>query len=466
MRFEPKLYQQHAIEHVISNSANGLLMEMGLGKTVATLTAIDELMYDRLEVNKVLIIAPKHVADEVWTAERDKWDHLKHLKISKLLGTEKQRKEALKAKADIYTINCENTSWLIAQLGGAFPFDMLVIDESSKFKNSSSGRFKALKTIRPKIKRVVILTGTPVPNGLLDIWSQAYLLDRGERLGTTITSFRERYFTKHFNGYDYNLREPEDAFLGNDFYEKEIYDKIGDICISMKTEDWLELPERIDRIVNISLPKAVFDKYEEFEREQVLALEDLEEISAVNAAALRTKLLQFANGAIYNAEQEWFEVHNEKIDRLEEILDTANGKPVFVFYSYQHDKHRIKKHLKAYNPIELKTADDIRSWNRGTVKLMLAHPASAGHGLNLQAGGHIVVWFGLPNWNLELYQQGNTRFHRQGQTQSVIIHHLLAAGTMDEVMMDVLQHKGDRQEKLMQATKAIINKHLPKKLIA
>jgi SNF2 family DNA or RNA helicase len=280
---------------------------------------------------------------------------------------------------------------------------------------------------------------------LLDLWSQVYILDRGQRLGDRITWYRERYFTKAYDGYNYNLRENQDTVLGKDYYEKEIYNKISDICISMKTEDWLDLPERIDRIIRVKLPQ---------------------EIMHINAAALRNKLCQFANGAVYNSDKDWFEVHNEKIKMLEEILDTANGKPVFVFYSYQHDRERIKRYLKEYEPTELKGPVDIRNWNEGKVRLMIAHPASAGHGLNLQAGGHIVVWFGLPNWNLELYQQGNTRFHRQGQTESVIIHHLLAAGTMDEDMLSAINDKEHSQEILMQAVKARIDKYRTQKLIA
>lgn len=463
------VYQNHAVEHVLEHQNAGLLLEMGLGKSCIALTAIDELMFDRCEISKVLVIAPKRVAEEVWTTESQKWDHLKHFKISKVLGTEKQRKEALRAKADIYVINCENVVWLVAQYGGAFPFDMLVIDESSKFKSPKAARFKALRQIRPKISRVVILTGTPVPNGLLDLWPQIYLLDQGERLGKTITGFRERYFTAgNRNGnvvYDYNLRKGDDV-MGKDFFEKEIYEKISDICISMKTEDWLELPERIDRNIDVKLPSAIQRQYDEFEREQILALEDVEEISAVNAAALTNKLLQFANGAVYTSDKNYFEVHNEKIDELDELLEVASGKPFFVFYSYKHDVERIKKHLRKYNPKELKGSGDIYDWNRGAVSFMLAHPASAGHGLNLQAGGHNLAWFSLPNFNLELYQQGVTRIHRQGQINRVINSRLIARSTMDEDMLASLDRKASGQEVLMQAVKARIDKHIHRKLIA
>jgi SNF2 family DNA or RNA helicase len=461
MIYKPYPYQEHASDHVIDNQAAGLLMEMGLGKTVSTLTAIDRLINDLFEVNKVLVIAPKRVADEVWTTECEKWDHLRHLKVSKVLGTEKQRKEALKAKADIYVINCENVVWLVAQYAGAFPFDMLVIDESSKFKSHKAARFKALRQIRPRINRVVILTGTPIPNGLLDLWPQVYLLDQGERLGKTIGTYRERYFKEgKRNGhviFNYELRKADDL-LGDDFYQREIYDRIGDICISMKTQDYLDLPPCIDRNVEISLSPKVMQQYLDFEKEQVLALEDIEEISAVNAAALTNKLLQFANGAVYGTDKQFYEVHNEKIDELEELLDVASGKPLFCFYSFRHDLERIKKHLKKYNPRELRSSEDIRDWNSGKVSFMVAHPASAGHGLNLQAGGHIVTWFGL-TWSLELYQQGKTRFHRQGQTNTVINNRLIARGTMDEDVLSAQDHKAAGQEVLMQAVKARVQKY-------
>jgi SNF2 family DNA or RNA helicase len=462
MIYKPYPYQDFATEHVITNPASGLLLEMGLGKTVSTLTAIDKLMFDQCEVSRVLVIAPKRVADEVWTTESTKWDHLRHLRISKILGTEKQRKEALKAKADIYVINCENVVWLIAQLGGAWPFDMVVVDESTKFKSAKSARFKALRQILPKINRRVILTGTPIPNGLLDLWPQVYLLDQGERLGKTLTSYRDQYFKAGQRNahviFNYELRTNTDELIGSDVYEKEIYSKIGDICISMRTEDYLNLPPLINRDINVRFSAKVKQQYDDFEREQVLALEDVEEISAVNAAALGNKLLQFSNGAVYGADKKYYEVHNEKIEELDELLDVANGKPFFVFYSYRHDVERIHRHLKKYKPRELKSSGDIHDWNRGTVPFMLAHPASAGHGLNLQAGGHNVGWFGLP-WSLELYKQGVTRFHRQGQEMSVINNRIIAPGTMDMNVLQVLDEKAGNQDLLMNAVKAVVRKH-------
>ena len=458
MRYEPYPYQQHATEHVISNAGSGLFLEMGLGKTVATLTAVNQLMYEDLEVERVLVIAPKRVADDVWTTEASKWDHLQHMKLSLVLGTERQRKEALKAKADVYVINRENVAWLIAHYGSAFPFDMIVIDELSSFKSAKSIRFKALRMVRPKVKRIVGLTGTPRPNGLLDLWPQIYLLDQGERLGKTLTGYRDRYFTPgKRNGhivYDYKLKVED----------QEIYSKISDICISMKAKDYLDLPERINRTVQVKLPEKIFNQYEEFERKQILALEDLDEITAINAAALTNKLLQFANGAVYDADKNFYEVHGEKLDELEEIIETANGQPVLVFYSYKHDLARIHKRLKGYKPQELKSAADIKSWNKGEISVLLAHPASAGHGLNLQAGGNIIVWFGLP-WSLELYQQANSRLDRQGQTRSVIIHHLVTVGTMDEDVVASLSNKADGQDALMAAVKARVQKYRKQKAI-
>jgi len=390
------------------------------------------------------------------------------LKLSLILGSEKHRKEALRAKADIYVINRENVAWLIAHLGGAFPFDMLVIDESSSFKSPKSQRFKALRQIRPRISRVLILTGTPSPNGLLDLWSQMYLLDQGERLGKTLTGFRDYYFKPNQrNGhvvYNYKLRQSKDELLGPDQFEKEIYDKIGDICISMKAKDYLDLPDCIIRDIPVSLGHLAYSKYLKFEEEQILALDDIDEISAVNAAALTNKLLQFANGAVYDADKNFHEVHKEKIERLDEIIEAANGQPVLVFYSYKHDLARIHKALKHYKLSELKTPKDIERWNKGEIPVLLAHPGSAGHGLNLQAGGNIIVWFGH-TWSLELYQQANARLHRQGQTKPVIIHRLVSIGTMDEEVLKVLDRKAKGQDALMQAVKARVNFHFKHKKI-
>ncbi len=447
-------YQRTAVQHIIEHPYGALLMEMGLGKSISTLTAIKKLMDEYLEVNKVLVIAPKRVAESTWSDEIAKWEHLKGLTVSKILGTEKQRKAALKAPADIFVINRENVVWLVSHLQGYWPFDMIVIDELSSFKSSKSARFRALRLVRPKTNRVVGLTGTPVPNGLIDLWSQLYLLDLGERLGKTITSYRSKYFRPgRSNGqivFDYKL---------NSGSEEAIYKQIGDICISMKAEDYLQLPERIDRTVEVHLPEKMMNQYLEFEKDQVLALENEDgDISAVNAAALSNKLLQFSNGAVYDSERNVHDVHAEKLDALEEIVEAANGQSVLVFFSFRHDVSRILRKLKSYHPKEIGGPEDIKAWNEGDIPVLLAHPAGAGHGLNLQAGGHIVVWFGLP-WSSELYQQANARLYRQGQNKPVIIHHLIAKGTMDEDVMKAIAGKADKQEALMQAVKVRIEKY-------
>jgi SNF2 family DNA or RNA helicase len=363
MIYTPHPYQDHATDHIIDHPYCGLFLDMGLGKTVATLTAIDRLMFDNCEVSKVLVIAPKRVAEDTWTTEKEKWDHLQHLRISKVLGTERQRKEALKAKADIYIINRENVVWLIAHLQGYWPFDLVVVDELSSFKSSKAQRFKALRMVRPKMKRVVGLTGTPAPNSLMDLWPQLYLLDQGERLGKTITSYREKYFNPGAkNGhvvYEYKLKTVSDIekeLIGADYYEKKIYELIGDICISMKKEDYLDLPKRIDHVVEVTLSAKVMQQYREFEKKQVLTLfGNDEEISVPNAAALTNKLMQFANGAVYDEKRDWHEVHTAKLEALEELVEAANGQSVLNFYTFRHDQERIHKHLKAYNPASLKT---------------------------------------------------------------------------------------------------------------
>lgn len=448
-------YQKYAVRFIKDNPAAGLLLDMGLGKTVSTLTAINWLMYEDAEIDKVLVIAPKRVAEDTWTKEAKKWDHLKHLRISKVLGSERQRKEALRIDADIYVINRENVCWLVGQYQGILPFDMLVIDELSSFKNPKSERFKALRLVRPSISRVVGLTGTPAPNGLIDLWSQIYLLDGGERLGKTVTGYRERYFKPgRSNGhvvYDYKILDGS---------EEAIYRKISDICVSMKAEDYLELPPRIDDTVEINLPDSIKAQYADFEKTEVLRLidEEASNISAVNAAALSNKLLQFSNGAIYDADRAVHEIHAEKLEALAEIVEAATDSPVLVFYSFRHDIPRIKKRLKAYGPRELLTGDDIDDWNAGKIRVLLAHPAGAGHGLNLQQGGNVVVWFGL-SWSLELYQQANARLYRQGQTKPVKVYHLICRGTMDEDVIKAISGKADKQEALMQAVKARINKY-------
>ena len=453
MHYTPHPYQDFATQHIIDNPYCGLLLDMGLGKTVSTLTAVDELLNVYCEISKVLVIAPKRVAENTWTTESVKWDHLKHLKLSVVLGTERERKEALKAKADIYIINRENVAWLVGYYQSAFPFDMVVIDELSSFKSAKAIRFKSLRMVRPKVSRVVGLTGTPAPNGLIDLWPQLYLLDQGERLGKSITGYRERYFTPGRRSgavvFDYKIKAES---------EKAIYAKIADICISMKAKDYLSLPERINRRVEVRLPSDIQAQYDEFERVQVLSLLDVEDISAVNAAALSTKLRQFANGAIYDDRKDYHVVHDVKLEALEELVEAANGQPVLVFYAFRHDLERITARLKSYKPKYLESSQDIEDWNAGKIKVLLAHPASAGHGLNLQAGGNIVIWFGL-NWSLELYQQANARLDRQGQTKPVIVHHMVTVDTIDTKVFAALEGKAETQDALLDAVKAIINKH-------
>ena len=449
MKYIPHDYQEYAKDWIIEKKKSGLLLDMGLGKSVITLTAIDELMFDYFEISKVLVIAPLRVAESTWDAEIEKWDHLKDLKISKVLGTEKKRIEGLEVKADIYIINRENVKWLVDRYVKDWPFDMVVIDELSSFKSNKSGRFKALKKVRPCMKRVVGLTGTPAPNGLIDLWSQIYLLDGGERLGRTLTGYRDIYFNPDKRNqhiiFTYKLKENA---------EEAIYEKISDICVSMKAESYLDMPDRINNIIQVQLPDKAKKEYELLEKDLLLQLEE-GDIVANNAAALTNKLLQMANGAVYDENREVKEIHDEKLKALEDTIEAANGNPVLIFYSYKHDKDRIEKYLKDVKVLE--TKEDIKKWNKGEIEVMLTHPASAGHGLNLQAGGNIIIWFGL-TWSLELYMQANARLHRQGQEENVIIHHIIAKGTVDEDVMKALDKKEVNQEELLKAVKARIEK--------
>lgn len=466
MIYQPFSYQQFATQHILSNQVNdtpnaGLLLQMGLGKTVSTLTAVSELL-SRGEVKRVLVIAPKRVTESVWPAEVEKWDHLRHLRVSVVLGTEKKRKAALLAKADIFAINCENVSWLIAHYGGAFPFDMLIVDESSKFKNPKSARFRALRMVLPKIKRVVILTGSPRPHSYLDLWSQLYLLDRGTRLGKKYTEYRDRFFEAGARKgdviFDYNLKSDKREvaeILGDDIYEKTISEKIGDICISMRTRDYIDLPPRFDRNAEVVLPAEILRQYREFETSRVLELaESGEEITALNSSAIVMKLMQFANGAVYTEADKYVEVHNEKLEAIAELIEMATS-PVLVFYAFRHDLDRLTRFLKVFKPRLLKGNADITDWNRGKVNVMLAHPASAGHGLNLQDGGYNLMWFGCPvPRSLELYEQGVARVDRMGQQFSVINQRLICRGTVDEEAFAGLDEKADLQDWFMQSIRA------------
>lgn len=447
MKYVPHVYQEHASQKIIDNQAIALFLDMGMGKSISTLTAITELMHNYFEIAKVLVIAPLRVAKYTWATEAEKWDHTKYLKIAKVLGPEKQRLAALKSNADIYVINRENVPWLVELYGSDWPFDMVAIDESSSFKSHKAQRFKALRKVRPLIKRIVELTGTPAPNNLLDLWPQIYLLDRGERLGKTITGFRERYFNpgKRDGHIVFNWELKDGA-------DEAIYAKIDDICVSMKAKDWLTLPERITNVIKIPLSDPVKKMYKQLERDLLLPHTD-GDIVANTAAVLSNKLLQLANGAAYDEHGAVRILHNAKLEALEDIVEAANGNPVLVFYWYKHDIERIRKQFP--NARTLDNPKDMEDWNAGKISLLLAHPASAGHGLNLQAGGNIIVWFGL-TWSLELYEQANARLDRQGQTKSVIVHHLVAEGTIDERVMAAIENKACGQDALMEAVKARI----------
>ena len=413
-------------------------------KTAITLTAIDALMYDYFEISKVLIIAPLRVAQTTWTNEASKWEHLRHLRLARVIGSVSERQKALKSDADIYVINRENVEWLVENY--PFDFDMVVIDELSSFKSYQSKRFKALRRVRPKVSRIVGLTGTPAPNGLMDLWAEINLLDMGERLGRYITHYRDKYFRpdKRNGAIVYSYKPLPDA-------EEQIYDKISDICISMKAVDYLTMPERIDNMVEVSMSEKEEKLYRQLEKEMLLPFAD-GDIDAVNAAALTNKLLQLANGAAYDENGNVKLIHDRKLDALEDLIEAANGKPVLVYYSYKHDKERI---LQRFNARELVSERDINDWMNGRIQIAVAHPASCGHGLNLQSGGSTIVWFGLP-WSLELYQQANARLYRQGQTETVVINHIITKGTVDEKVMKALQNKDAGQELLLEAVKAII----------
>lgn len=447
MKYIPHKYQKLAEEHIYQTPRCGLFLEMGLGKTVVTLTAIENLIYDQFEIQKALVIAPLRVAEDTWSRESAKWDHLKHLRISKILGTPQQRRKALATDADIYIINRENVTWLcdeLSQIGNGWDFDMTVIDELSSFKSPKAQRFRSLRKYITRSSRVIGLTGTPSPNGLIDLWSQIYLLDGGERLGKTVSGFRERYFVPNQRNQTtiFNYKPKPEA-------ENAINEKISDICISMKAEDWLDMPERIDSIQTVKFIPKEMVAYEKFEKEQYIQF--LEgEVTAASAAALTGKLLQFSNGAMYLPDGSYVKTSEKKLDMLEEIVEAAAGKPILCFYSFKHDLERIQERFP--NSVKLKNSDDIEAWNKWEIPMLLAHPAGAGHGLNLQTGGHIIIWFGL-TWSLELYQQANARLYRQGQTNSVIIHHLITEGTMDGHVLASLQKKREVQDDLMEALK-------------
>lgn len=444
MRYVPHEYQAFATNFIIDHPSSAVFLECGLGKSVITLSAIEQLMFDYFSISRVLVIAPLRVARNTWPDEIGKWDHLSDLRYSVVIGTEAERKAALARKADIYLINRENVDWLITKSGHRFDFDMVVLDELSSFKSAKAKRFKSLMKVRPRIKRIVGLTGTP--GNLMDLWPEFRLLDQGQRLGRYIGAYRTRFFDP-----DKRNQQMIFSYKPKPGAEKDIYLLISDMTISMKSLDYLKMPDCVINEVKVSLSEDEREVYDEMRKEMVLDLNG-EEIDAVNAAALSGKLLQMANGAIYTEDKETVVIHDQKLEALEELIEEANGKPVLVAYWFKHDLERIKSRIKVR---EIKTDKDIRDWNDGKIPVGLVHPASAGHGLNLQAGGSTLIWFGL-TWSLELYQQTNARLWRQGQKDTVVIHHIIAKDTIDEDVIRSLKLKEKTQEGIIEAVKARI----------
>lgn len=444
MKYNPHDYQKYAAGYIESHPIAAVLLDMGLGKTSITLTAIASLLFDSFEVHKILILAPLRVARNTWGAEIEKWNHLKGLKYSVAVGTAAERIAALKAEADIYIINRENVQWLISESGIPFDFDMVVIDELSSFKNHQTKRFKALMKVRPKVKRIVGLTGTPSSNGLMDLWAEFRLLDLGQRLGRYISHYRAAYFTP-------DKRNAEVIFSYKPLpgAEDAIYQRISDVTISMKSCDYLKLPKCVINEVPVVMNNKEMAVYDRFREDMVTKIRD-KEIDAANAAVLSGKLLQMSNGAVYDEEKVSCHIHDRKLDALEDLIEGANGKPVLIAYWYQHDAERIRARFPVR---EIRTSKDIEDWNAGKISAAIIHPASAGHGLNLQAGGSTLIWFGL-TWSLELYQQTNARLHRQGQKETVVIHHIIAKGTIDEDVMKALRKKEKTQDALINAVRA------------
>ena len=445
MKYEAHDYQKFATEFILTHPTAAVLLEMGLGKSVITLTAIQELCMNRFEVNRVLVIAPLRVARDTWPAEIEKWDHLQGLTYSVAVGTEAERRAALMENTTVHIINRENVTWLVEKSGIALDYDMIVIDELSSFKSCSTKRFRALMKLRPRVKRIVGLTGTPSSNGLMDLWAEFRLLDLGKRLGRYITHYREEFFVP-----DKRSAQQVFSYKPRIGAEEAIYRRIGDITISMRSVDYLKMPECVMNTVPVKLDSTEYEIYEEMESKMVTELDGVE-IDAVNAAALTGKLCQLANGAIYTPDGETVFFHERKLDALEDLIEGANGKPVLVAYWYKHDLARIQERFKVR---ELKSSKDITDWNAGKIPVAVIHPASAGHGLNLQAGGSTLIWFGL-TWSLELYQQTNARLWRQGQqAETVVIHHIITRGTVDEDVMQSLSEKDRSQAALMRAVRA------------
>ena len=447
-------YQTFCVCFIEEHPACGIFLDMGLGKTSIALTAIEHLLYDSFEVSRVLIIAPLRVARDTWLNELAKWAHLRNLRMERVIGSPKERVAALSRKAELYIINRENVEWLVKHYAGRrLPFDMLVIDELSSFKNSHAKRFMALKRVIGQFSRIVGLTGTPAPNGLEDLWPQIFLLDRGQRLGRTMRSYIDMFFTTPNSWLPYKHELKPGA-------EDEIYKRIGDICVSMRAADHLQMPERVDNIVELTLSTKEEKLYKQMERDMLLPYAD-GDVLAINAATLAGKLLQLANGAVYDEFHNIRVIHERKLDALEDLIEAANGKPVLVMYLYKHDLTRIQERFGKWSlenetgVRELKTSLDMADWNEGHIPIAVTQPASTGHGLNLQHGGSTIIWFGL-NWSLELYEQANARLWRQGQKHTVVIHHLVVKGTMDEQVMKALHDKAADQNALLAAVKARI----------
>ena len=456
MIYQPYDYQRTATQWILDNPSCGLFLDMGLGKTVSTLTAIQDLI-DDCEISRTLVVAPKKVAETTWTTEAAKWDHLRGLRVAKVMGTEKQRKMALAEKADIYVIGRDNFVWLVGLYGGQLPFDVLVIDELTSFKNSKSQRFKAMRVARPSVHRVIGLTGTPAPNGLIDLWGQLYCIDMGQRLGSSLKRYRESHFETHkWN----NIIVRCDVKKGHDDI---IRNRISDICLSMQAKDYLQLPDLMMHTVSVELTPATMAAYNKFEREKVLEFKQDHEGEAPNilansAAGLMNKLAQFANGAVYDEGHNVHEIHNEKVDKLAEIVEAANGCSVLVFYQFKHDIPRITKRLKGYCVEVYQGERQLVDWNAGKSDVLLAHPASTAYGLNMQQGGHYIVWFGT-GWDLELFQQANARLHRQGQKHPVVVYKLIGAHTVDERASASLENKKAKQQSLLDSLNYLIRKH-------
>jgi SNF2 family DNA or RNA helicase len=442
MRFRSDLhdYQRRAVDFIIDKKRCALWLEMGLGKTVSTLTAISDLL-DSFAINRVLVIAPLRVANSVWGQEAAAWKHLMHLRMSICTGSERERLLALRNAADLFVINRENVPWLVKQYGKSWPFDCVVVDESSSFKNASTRRFRALRKTLPETTHMILLSGTPSPNGLLDLWSQTYLVDNGASLGKTISAYKSRFFQSDYMGY--KLTPRKGAF-------SEIHKLISPCVLSMRASDYMQLPDRIDLVEKVKLPAGVMQNYLNFEKDLFLQLSDGEEVEAVSAAVLANKLLQYSNGAMYTDKLgNWSQVHADKMEALVDLLEQNAGENVLLAYSFKSDLERILKRFPHARVLD-KNPETIREWNSGKIPLLLAHPASGGHGLNLQNGGSLVIWFGL-NWSLELYQQLNARLHRQGQEKPVRILHLITADTIEERVFDVIRSKDIQQSKLLNA---------------